>query len=456
MLFLGHVTFIVLLVLAWKHSDLRTTSGDSAYQIFKWVNDAGLNVEAHRYSAVIPQLAVKAFKFFHADLRTLLLVASVAHVLVAYAVFLICLLLLKAPRAAMATALAAVLCTRLTFYGPVLEANYLLCFPFLFFAVLEQQGQAVIGAGRSLGLGLAAALTLLVHPLGWLILLFGTVFLGTIRHITTKATVWVSLCLVLGAALVRLSFPPTAYEQAQYAHLRNAFSDQGLGGTWGSWDFLVGHTFQLTTNYLPALVVFVLVVVAYAWRKHGLAAAVLAAGVIGFLALELVTFRAGDAAIMMDRAFLPVATLITLPTTYLLWAARGRWAVAASMALAFVLAVKLRDVSFGSRAPSEQLQRKVALLEDLRGQQVSKALISKSEIEEHGITYDWALPAGLLLISAQNGPEQAVWIVVPDAGKNPLTMDLDRMILPSDTSSFPNLDPHYFHLPDPHFVHFPL
>lgn len=454
-LFFGHVTFCALLVLAWKHADLRTSSGDSAYQVFKWVNDAGLSVEAHRYSAIFPELAVKCFKYFHADLKTLLMVASVTHVLVAYLVFLICLLGLNAPRSAMAAALAAVLCTRLTFYGPVLEANYLLSYPFLFFAILERNGPASISRRTIASLVVAAALTLLAHPLGWLILLYGTVFLWAIRHIPTKLTALVSSGVVIGAGAVRLLFPPTAYEQAQYENLFEAFSGKSLAGSWGSWEFLVGHTFHYTTNYLPALVLVILVVLGLVLRKHEPAAVVLAVGVIGFLVLELVTFRAGDAAIMMDRAFLPVATLIALPSIWLLWDMRGKWAIAGSCVLVLVLFIKLRDISFGSREPRRQLEHIEQLLTDLHQRSIKKAEVSEVELQSRSIQANWALPFGTLLISSMNGPEHSITVRRIN-GQTVASVKLDDLAVTPDLDGFLSaLNTYYFQLPNGPYEGFP-
>lgn len=454
-LFFGHVTFCALLVLAFKHAEIRTTSGDSAYQVFKWVNDAGLSIEAHRYSAILPELAVKCFKYFHADLKTLLMVASVTHVLVAYLVFLICLLGLKAPRSAMAAALAAVLCTRLTFYGPVLEANYLLCYPFLFFAMLEQNGSASISRRKLAGLVVAGAFTLLAHPLGWLLLLNGILFLWAIRHISAKSAVLVSSGVVIGAGAVRLLFPPTAYEQAQYGNLLEAFSDNGLAGPWGSWEFLIGHTFHFTTNYLPALMLVIAVVIGYMVRKHWIAAAVIGGGVIGFLVLELVTFRAGDAAIMMDRAFLPGATLIALPFIWLLWGLRGRWAIMGSSLLVLVLFIKLRDISFASREPQRQLERIEHLLTDLHQHSIKKAEVSEVELQSRSIQANWALPFGTLLISSMDGPEHSKTVRMINT-QAMATVRLDAFPVTPDLNGFiSSLNTSYFQLPKGPYEGFP-
>ncbi|MGV9011358.1 MAG: hypothetical protein ACOH13_02085 [Flavobacteriales bacterium] len=452
----GHVTFIVLFILAWENAFLRTSFGDTAFQVFKWVNNPGWTVEAHRYSAILPQAAVKFLRLFNAPLPVLLLTASVTHVLVAYAVFLVCLLWLKAPHSAMAAALAAVLCTRLTFYGPVLEANYLLCYPFLFFALLERRGKASIGIQGWVALFVAAACTLLVHPLGWLILLFGVVYLWSLGQLQRKVAVVICVGLVIAAGTVRLLFPPTVYEQAQYAQLENSFASLSLGTKWASWDFLVGHTFTLTTNYLPALVVFVIVVAMLVVRKFWKPALVLTAGVLGFLLLALVTFRSGDTAIMMDRAFLPVATLISLPAVFLLWDLRGRQAGIGILLFAIVLFVKLRDISFASRPAQEQYSRAEKLLADMRAQAVMKGELSTSELESRSIDVNWSFPYSTLLISSMKGPAHSMTMrierdslgLTEETAGPAVGLELEQTISVLDTG--------YFRLPRTPYVQFPI
>lgn len=444
---LGHFTFLVLLALAWKHADLRTAFGDSAFQVFKWVNNAGLSVEAHRYAAILPQVAVKLCKALGAGLASLLLVASLAHVLVAYAIFLMCLHVLKAPATAVATLVAAVLCTRLTFYGPVVEANYLLSYPFLFIGMLERHGPVRMTMRQGALLSLTGALTLLVHPLGWLLLVFGVLFLWAMQRLLHREAGLLLAGLAAGAGAVRLLFPPTTYEQGQYGKLFSERLSWATFGEWGSSEFLWGHTFTLTTNYLPALVLLLLVLGAWWLRGRKLGAGVLLSGVLGYLTLALVTFRDGDSAIMMDRAFLPLATLIALPAAFLFAELRGRRRIVACAVLALVLFIKLRDISFASRDLRKQYTRIEELVKEVQKQGLAKVDAQQSEMDDRGIRADWALPFTTLLISAREGPYNAITVRV----SNPL----------GGSSSAPRLDevapvlaPHYFRLPDTPYTPF--
>ncbi len=451
-LLIGHATFITLLILAWQHAELRTTSGDSAFQVFKWIAYPGWNVEAHRYAAIFPQAVVKLFKLFGSSLSSLLLVASLAHVLVGYAVFICCAHFFRAPWSALGAVLAAVLCTRLTFYGPVLEANYLLCFPFLFFAFLERRGLKPFSSRDVILLLCVGAWTLFVHPLGWVLLAFGAVFLWSEGRLFAKQTFWIVGGLLFWALVSRWLFPPTAYEAAQYAKLGAGMADLGHISDWRSWEFLVGHTFFWTTNYLPALLFFVAVVGGFIGLRRYRTAAIIALGVVGFLLVMLVAFRSGDAAIMMDRAFLPVATLIALPTGFLLGRLHGRWILIASTCIVAVIFIKLRDISFGSRAPQQELDGKVALITEIRREGIAKAWVGDDVLSEYGITPDWAFSWSIMLLSAEEGPDHTMLILHAGNGSaGKVTVDLTSAEPDSATITM-GLDTSYFRSPSGPFA----
>jgi hypothetical protein len=88
-LLLGHLLFFGLFALAYLHMPTRVVHVDSAFQIFKWIHVPGVGVEAHRFTAVMPQLLVKAVAITGAPLHVLLTVASLAHVLVPYVLFVL-------------------------------------------------------------------------------------------------------------------------------------------------------------------------------------------------------------------------------------------------------------------------------------------------------------------------------------------------------------------------------
>jgi hypothetical protein len=416
LLLVGHGVFLVLGVLAWQYAFLRTTYADSAFQIFQWISQPGWDIEAHRYTAIVPQALVKLFAVLGSDLRTLLRVASLAHVGVGYAVFALCAHVWRAPVAAIGCALAAVLCSRFTFYSPVLEANYLLCYPFLLFGFLEHRGKTGGWAWyHPVFAVLLLLVPLIVHPVGWMVMVFGLVFCWLSRGVPLKALIPL-LVMAAGWPLIgRAVFPPTAYELGHYAAVSSGLATLPSLLQWGSWRYLSIHTFDASNTYLPALLVWLAIVVGWCALRQWWTALLAFTGTLAFLLVYLITFHAGDSGIMMDRGILPVATVLALSGVPLLFRAKGpRIRAALTVLVVLVLAVKLRDVSFASRPYRERQQVITTLLAEAEQQGLVRAIVPVERFTERGVELNWALPCESLLLSSLNGASAGRILVAAD------------------------------------------
>ena len=307
---------------------------DSAYQIFKWVNNSGVEVEVYRFSAVFPQLIVKLAGAMNADLNTLLIVASLAHVLVPYTSFIILAHVWRSPWIAVGCVLATVLCTRLTFYGIVLEANYLLCYPFLFAGALlgpYQRHPNSMHAGGVLG---TLLLVLTVHPVGFLIALFIlTLFFPLLTTARTTVLLLGALCILWGA-FSRVMLPPSSYELELYSSASDGLSHLGDLLQLPASQFLVGHSWQLTTHYLATWSVLSILIGVLAYSKKWYTLLVVVGSITGYVMLNVMTYSVGEAAMMMEKNFLPLATLVSLPLMMALGTTKERyqrWAVCRSL-----------------------------------------------------------------------------------------------------------------------------
>ncbi len=430
LLVLGHGVFLALLVLAWEHAIIRSTFGDTAFQVFQWVSQPGWDIEAHRYTAIVPQACVKFFALFAPDLRTLLFVASLAHVLVGYGIYLLCAHAWKAPVAAFGCALAAVLCSRLAFYSPVLEANYLLCYPFLLIGFIEQRSNTA-GADP---LAIAWSCTLLlipliVHPTGWMVMLFCVAFMAILGWLRGPM---LAVLLAQSAAwplIARWLFPPTAYEEEQYGAVAEGLADFGSLSSWGSSDFLAIHTFSASHTYLPALLVLSAVVAGWILLRQLLATVMTLGGALAFLLAYLVTFSAGNSAVMQDRGILPIATIIALSASALLVRMdRPAWRTTTVIMAAIVLFVKTRDVSFASRAFKQQEAIVQVFIRLADEQGISRGIVGHDALLQAGVEDSWAFPVETLLRSALRGPEQSRSLVCSD--KMPPAGEVSRGLIP--------------------------
>ncbi len=423
---LGHGVFISLLALAWKHALLRSTYGDSAFQIFNWIAKPGWDIEAHRYTAILPQAAVKLFALFPVNLHTLLLVASLAHALVPYSVFALCAYMLKAPRAALGCVIAAVLCTRLTFYDPVLESNYLLTFPFLLFGFIERRALDERWSAWHIVVAFALLLVpLIVHPIGWTVMLFGMVFLFVEGMLPRRPAFMLGACTLAWPLIARWIFPPTGYELSQYALMGEGFHQLRSFGAWGSVDFLVQHSFFASNTYLPALLSLLFVVISLWAMKRKVSASLTFLGAIAFIAMYLITFHAGDAAALMDRGILPLATIIALPFASLVITTEEgleatwpvKWTVPILTILTIVILTKLRDVSFASRPYQHRYDGMLTLMHRMDEQGITKAIVSPEQLQENNVDAGWALSSEALLISAVRGADSTRYILSEDMTK---------------------------------------
>ena len=405
------------------HFEARAIHVDSAFQIFKWIHLDPVLVEAHRYSAVIPQLCVKAAMLCGLELRTLLLVASLAHVAVPYSIFLIAAYVCRTPWIAVGSALAAVLCTRLTFYGIVLEANYLLCYPFLLAAIIHGPFQRT-GSIRSLVAVLSALLLVLtVHPVGFLIAMF--VFaLGFVRTSERKFALATFFFLSFGWGLFsRMLLPPSGYETALYTSAFAGLSELSTLTTSASFDFLLGHTWRDTALYLPLwLLSMGLVVMLVRWKEWAVLSIFLV-GFLGYTVVNVITYRAGEDAVMMEKNFVPLATLVALPLALMV----ERFTMRAQL-IAFVLFVvvgflQFRSISFASRPAKERLAHIRAVVQRTQSLGLHKVAISAAELDSDGLHIHWALAFETLLVSAVQGPSRSVTVmaIAADGPQPPAT-----------------------------------
>ena len=416
LLILGHGVFLSLLALAWKHALLRTTFGDTAFQVFKWISQPGWDIEAHRYTAVVPQAGVKFFALFGPGLRTLLIVASLLHVFVGYGIYMLCAHVWKSPRAAFGCAVAAVLCSRLAFYSPVLEANYLLCYPFLFIGYIERNAREDrFPWWRGVLAGALLLVPLIVHPVGWMVMLFCVVFVSVLGWLRGKMFASLLALTAMWPLVVRWLFPPTAYEQEQYRAVGEGLREVGSITRWGSLDFLSVHTFTATNTYLPALLVLLAVVLGWSLVKERRIALLTFAGTVAFLAAFLVTFHEGNSAVMQDRGVLPVATIIALSAAALVMRVESPRSRMLMVTLAtVVLFVKIRDVSFASRPFVKQFTATEELIALADEQGIPRGIVDCQRLRERDVEVSWAFPVETLLRSAVRGADQGRVLVCSD------------------------------------------
>ena len=99
-LILGHLCFLVLLILAAKYANVRVLLTDSAYQLFYDINHPGMLINDSRYSMVFSQILPWIAIHLHFPLKLVIISYSVSFVLVGYACWLLTAYVMKQRQAA--------------------------------------------------------------------------------------------------------------------------------------------------------------------------------------------------------------------------------------------------------------------------------------------------------------------------------------------------------------------
>jgi hypothetical protein len=144
---------------------------------------------------------------------------------------------------------------------------------------------------------------------------------------------------------------------------------------------------------------------------------------MAFVFVFLVTFSAGNAAVMQDRGILPVATIIAFSAAALMVRAeRPRVRVLSILLAASVLFVKVRDVSFASRpfARAYAVTEELIALADQQG--IQRGIVDCQRLRERDVEVSWAFPVEVLLRSSVRGPEQGRVLVCSDKLPPPVVL----------------------------------
>ena len=99
-LILGHLCFLVLLILSAKYANVRVLLTDSAYQVFYDINHPGMLINDSRYSMVLTQILPWIAIHLHLPLKLVIISYSVSFILVGYVCWLITAYLMRQRQAA--------------------------------------------------------------------------------------------------------------------------------------------------------------------------------------------------------------------------------------------------------------------------------------------------------------------------------------------------------------------
>ena len=442
----SHLVFLILIGFSAHFWFERMTYVDSAFQFFQWVQFDDLLVQQHtRFAALFPELVVKLFRTLGGDLKLLAVVASMAHALWPYLLFLFTRYVLRAPLAAWAMPLAMVLFMRHSFYMMVLESHLLACYPLVLIGWLEG-GRRWGGTWGGLLIWL---LLLTAHPLG---LVAGSLMLAMawwLRRIPARALLPFAGVVVLWSAIRFLLIPVSGYEGGMYRSLVEGIATPD----WWELPQLkaqVAHSGPLSFTYLPGHVLMILAAGMMVARKAWVEAAVFTGGTVAYLMLVAFAYHRGENAVMLEKnlIFLGAWTAWAFVRNASLSGAQSSWRAVLILLVPLVSLVKVRDISLaGGDATVRSAAIRSLVVEGLaRG--ANKYLIEPEVLRDRGVHVQWALSTETLLASMVDHGVGCTFTAVPRPFAE-LERTRNILLLPFDLEGFDQrrLDPRWFRVP---------
>lgn len=406
-LILGHLCFLVLLILSAKYANVRVLLTDSAYQVFYDINHPGMLINDSRYSMVLTQILPWIAIHLHLPLKLVIISYSVSFILVGYVCWLITAYLMRQRQAA-TLMLFVLLAIGGTFLHCISESFQLMFYVPMLYAWMCQ-GERLKNFTYYTVLAILVALAFFIYPMSVFYILFAVGFRlleGGKPHIDKPAIatagflfLFIVLYWLIGASGHDSEFVPTL--PVIFDSLLHFFSL----GSFGAFRDLF---FSL---YLVPTLMLLLTLVGYVRSHQWWKLSFVGLYAVGFLVAACIIYQTGDSLISRERYFVPLFFIVGLPflidelPRFSKWQERlFFWLFVALLCLSFVRIMKYVHIY----EPRMEAITEVSQMAEKQGQH--KLIVTRSTAEEVFPEDIWGLALESMLFTAQQGAEHTVTI----------------------------------------------
>lgn len=404
---LGYLSFVLLCLASVYFYKERILFADSAFQFFKIINFEKINVEAYRYGAVLPEIPVILAIKLGFNLKLLTIIFSVSFIFLYFIIFLICIKLLKNTSAGLSIVLILIICISQSFFHPVTETHQSLVFSVLVFAILQYSSFRYTIVQILLAC-LIILLSFFAHPVALYTLIFVIGYSAIDQKQFKSAKPYILMCFVVGLAVAKVLLtdensyegkffselfktPSIIFELPQ-AYSTNFFLDRKFGLYFWIliFEFILIITFILKRKYLHLL-----------WQ---LGISVL------FMLITLLTYNQGDSDMMMERAFMPISLLVSVPLLNEILKMNSQYRLIKTMFLTLVILISVNRIMLQGKAFRERIRFNQELLIKTSKLPNRKFIIESIELQKHYTTY-WSYSFETLMLSSitANCPTQTIF-----------------------------------------------
>lgn len=455
-LLLGHLCFLVLLLLAAKYANVRVLLTDSAYQLFYDINHPGMLINDSRYSMVLTQILPWIAIHLHFPLKLVVISYSVSFVLVGYACWLLTAYVMKQRQAA-TLMLFVLLAIGGTFLHCISESFQLMFYVPMLYAWMCVGDKWKTESGKwkvfyCIVLALLVALAFFIYPMAVFYILFAVGFRllkeGKPRiDIPAIATAALLLAFIVLYWLIGASDHDSEFVRS-WSDIRHSLLHFRSLGSFGVFRDL------FLSLYLVPTLMLLLTLVGYFRSRQWWKFLFVGGYAVAFLVAACIIYQEGDSLISRERYFIPFFFIVGLPFLVDELPRFSRW----QERLFFWLFVALLCLSFGRIVkyvhiyePRLEAIAEVSKMAEKEG--VHKIIVTRSTAEKVFPEDIWGLALESMLFTAQQGPEHTVTIYKEEDDFDRSDADLYRNPEVYVSVNWwkrwevPELNPYYFQLP---------
>ena len=404
---LGHLSFVVLLIASVYFYKERILFADSAFQFFKIVNFEKINVEAYRYGAILPELPVLLAIKLGVSLKLLIITYSVAFIALYYFVFLLCIKLLKNTPAGLSIIFILIMCVSESFFYPVTETHQSLIFSVLLFAIL-QYSSFRYSLVQILLASVVIIISFLAHPVALYPLTFIIGYSAIDKKQLRSIIPYALLILVIGLAVAKVMLTDeNSYEGKFFSELLKSPSIIfDLPNAYSKKFF-----FDRISGLYLWVVIFELILVLHLLLKKEYLKLLWELGISGFfLIVTLITYNKGDSDMLMERAFMPLALLVSIPLLKEMLDNNNQYRILKLTFLTLIIVVSLNRINVQGKVFRERTRFNQELMAKTAKLPNRKFIVESSELQKHHYTY-WSHSFETLILSSitDNIPTQTIY-----------------------------------------------
>lgn len=311
---LGHLIFLVLIILSIVFYKHRILNYDTSYQLTKIINNEFFNIEAARFSTIITQIIPLIGIYLGLELQWILILFSVSFVLVYYLVYLIVVYGLKKKELGILIPIVLIWNVKDNFFYTVTETHQALVYAVLFHAWLNKDFKINIYKEYFLSF-LIICLCFFSHPVSFFLMIFSILYTLIDKKDGVKAHYLILLFFIFSISFLRFLigklYPNiNPYETSLFNNIDQVASVLKT--------FFSNYTFNFLIKRLNSLYIFLMftfcIVLIYLALKHEILKLIfLLTYCIGFIFITVVIYYNGDADVQMEKDYMPLTFFIFIP-----------------------------------------------------------------------------------------------------------------------------------------------